>query len=58
MTTRANDEYDKFVLDSWNVILRTAEWTWPASAVLEWERNDLESKKFTTDWKVRVITTF
>lgn len=58
MTNREDLEYNKFDLDGWNVILKTAEWVWPSSAVLEWKIDDLESKKFTSWWDVRVITTF
>jgi len=58
MTTRDDKEYNKFDLDSWDVNLTIAEGSHPASAILVWDKDDLESNKFTPTWSVRVITTF
>jgi len=58
MTTRDDKEHNKFALSSWEVILKAVEGNSPATAILSWEIEDLESKKFTSNWDVRVITTF
>ena len=56
--SRSDKEYNKFDLENWDVILKTAEGVWPASAVLTWNIDELEEKKFTPEWSMRVITTF
>jgi hypothetical protein len=58
MTTRDDKEYNKFQFESWSVALKTAEGVWPASAVLVWNIDELEAKKFTASWSVRIITTY
>ena len=59
MSTLDDKEYNKFELDSWEITLSTVEWVWPQSAVLSWSTlADLEWNKFTSTWKIRIITTF
>lgn len=59
MATRDDRESEKFTLDSWNVNVLAVEGVAPATAILlDTPIDDLESNKFTSDWKIRVITTF
>lgn len=58
MTNRTDDEYNKFDLEAWAVVLRVVEGQAPATALLLWDLDDLEAKKFNSEWQVRTITTF
>jgi len=60
MANRDNLEYNKFMLDTdtWLVNLKAVEGDSPATALLSWNIEELESKKFTTNWSVRIITSF
>jgi len=57
--TRDDSEYNKFGLSQeWDVLIITVEGESPATAILSWNRDELEKKKFTSNWSLRVITTF
>lgn len=58
MTTRDDKEYKKFTLDSWEVTLKAVSGVPPSTALLMWTIDELESKKFTSSWDVRIVTTF
>lgn len=58
MITRDDKEYNKFELESSQIILKAVEGVSPATALLVWEIDELESKKFTPGWAVRIVTTF
>lgn len=57
MTNLEDLEYNKFALSDWDIVMKTAEWVWPFSAVSFEDRNDLEAGKF-KNWEVRVKITF
>lgn len=58
MKTRDDKEYNKFDLDLWNVAIKAVEGDSPATALFSWNIDELESKKFTANWSIRIITTF
>lgn len=59
MTTRTDIEYEKFKLVWWEITMKTAEASWPASAVsVNKTIDDLEKLKFEDNWKIRILTTF
>ena len=53
-----NLEYDKFELELWDVKLNAVEGASPATAFISWNIEDLERKKFTPSWELRIITSF
>ncbi len=58
MTNRDDLEYNKFELSSWLVKAKAVEGVSPATALLWWNLDTLELKKFTNDGSVRIITSF
>jgi len=58
MAERNDSEWNKFVLASWNVVLSAVQGVGPGTAILNWNIDELEAKKFDNTWKMRYITTF